>query len=254
MHVLDRQLIESLQSHGYEVRTYSPKHDEINERRHQLHDVIRLSGQNIVVNDTDHALQIKVASIPSTRVQVYFIDNEEFFGRRKVTHHKREVEIKNDERAIFFARGVLETLKKLCWTPDIIYCSGWITSLVPLYVKKAYAETPFFKNAKVVLSIDDRTYDKGFDTDFAAKLMTGGVTHADVRQIEGFEIGHEELMRLAIDNSDAVIFSSVPNQRLMNYALTKDKAIKNYEPATDADNEVEKYCTFLSGLLGCDAE
>ena len=153
---LNRQLPEYFQSHSYETRTFMPKFGEINERRNQLHEVIRLSGMNLIIEDADHPLLIKVASIQSARIQIYFIDNDDLFHRRKGVIDDNGVEYAdNDDRVIFFARGVIETVKKLRWTPDIIVCSGWMSALAPLYLKKAFNDEPFFAHSKIVVTLDD---------------------------------------------------------------------------------------------------
>lgn len=244
--MLNRQLPEFFQSNGYETRTFMPKFGEINERRNQLHEVIRLSGMNLIISESDHPLLIKVASIQSARIQIYFIDNDDYFHRRKgcVDPDGKEY-ADNDERCIFFARGTLETMKKLRWTPDIIQCSGWMSALAPLYIKKAYADTPFFGNAKVVLSLDDQEYATPFGTKFADKLMIDGVKKSDVRGIAGLPVGYEDLMRLAIDYSDAVVLSAPSiNQRLLNYAQNTGKSIMPYA----GDNQSE-YFNFYNSLL-----
>lgn len=234
----NRQIPEYFQSKGFETRTFMPKFGEINERRNQLHEVIRLSGMNIIIADTDHPLLIKVASVQSARIQIYFIDNDDYFHRRKDVVDESGEEYKdNDERCIFFARGVLETVKKLRWTPDIIYCSGWMSALVPLYVKKAYADTPFFENTKVVLSLDNEEYKKPFGTKFVDKLLIDGMLQGDVRSISGLPVGYEDLMRLAIDNSDAVVIDAPEvNTRLNNYLHNTGKIILPY---TEEDNKAE---------------
>jgi starch synthase len=243
--MLNRKLPEFFQSNGYETRTFMPKFGEINERRHQLHEVIRLSGMNLIINDADHPLLLKVASIQSARIQIYFIDNDDFFHRRKGIGDSEGEYADNDERCIFFARGALETVKKLRWTPDIIHCSGWMTALAPLYIKKAYADNPFFANAKIVLSIDNNTYQTPFGTKFAKKLLIEGVQPYHVRTIDGFPIGYEELMRLAIDNVDAITFSTPDvSQRLINYAETSGKPILKYK-----DNDPQAYLDFYNSLL-----
>ena len=151
-----RQLPQSIQELGNDIRTFMPKWGNINERRNQLHEVIRLSGMNLIIDDTDHPLIIKVASLQSARIQVYFIDNEDYFQNRIQVTDKEGVEYEdNDERTIFFARGVLETVKKLRWNPDIIHCHGWLSALIPLYVKTAYREEPAFRESKVVYSLYD---------------------------------------------------------------------------------------------------
>lgn len=244
--LLNRQLSELFQSNGYETRTFMPKFGEINERRNQLHDVIRLSGVNLIIDDTDHPLLIKVASIQAARLQIYFIDNDDYFHRRKGVADEKGVEYSdNDERCIFYARGVLETVKKLRWTPNIIHCSGWMSALAPLYLKKAYADTPFFANSKIVLSIDDMEYSKPFPTKFTEKLLIDGVTNTDVRSIANFPVGYEELMRLAIDNCDAIVMACEKiNPRVRNYAETSGKPIMEY-----VGDDKEKYLEFYNNLL-----
>lgn len=150
---IGRKLLQAIQDSGREIRTFMPRWGNINERRNQLHEVIRLSGMNIIIDDTDHPLIIKVASIQAARMQVYFIDNDEYFHKRKMLGDDNGNEYDdNAERAIFYARGVLETLKKLRWCPDIIHCHGWMSAIAPLYIKTAYREEPPFVNAKVVFS------------------------------------------------------------------------------------------------------
>ena len=244
--MLNRQLPELFQSSGYETRTFMPKFGEINERRNQLHEVIRLSGMNLIISDSDHPLLIKVASIQSARIQIYFIDNDDYFRRRKGCADEHGVEYAdNDERCIFFARGTLETVKKLRWTPNIIQCSGWMSALSPLYIKKAYADTPFFGNAKVVLSLDDEEVKTPFGTKFAEKLLIDGVLQNDVRSIAGLPVGYEDLMRLAIDYSDAIVLSTpTVNQRLLNYAQNSGKPIMPF-----SGEDKNAYLNFYNDLL-----
>ncbi|MBO4665390.1 MAG: glycogen/starch synthase [Paludibacteraceae bacterium] len=244
--LLNRKLPEHFQQSGWETRTFMPKFGEINERRNQLHEVIRLSGMNLIIEDADHPLLIKVTSIQAARIQIYFIDNDDYFGRRKGLSDEHGVEYPdNDERCIFFARGSIETVKKLRWTPDIIYCSGWMSALAPLYIKKAYADTPFFANSKIIVSLDDKEYTTPFGSAFSQKLLMDGVSANDVRSIVGFSVGYEELMRLAIDYSDAIALSTPEvNQRLLNYAQTSGKPIMPYQ-GEDAVN----YKIFSNTLL-----
>src|SRR5437016_2328075 len=138
-----RFLPQGIQEKGREIRTFMPRYGCINERRHQLHEVIRLSGMNLIIDDSDHPLIIKVASIQSARMQVYFIDNEDYFARKEtLTDAKGKMFDDNDERSIFFCRGVIETVKKLGWAPDIIHCHGWLTSLLPMYIKRSFRDNP----------------------------------------------------------------------------------------------------------------
>ncbi len=243
--LLNRKLPELFQSHGFETRTFMPKFGDINERRNQLHDVIRLSGVNLIINETDHPLLIKVTSIQSARLQIYFIDNDDFFRRRKGVKDENGKEYDdNDERSIFYARGVLSTVEKLRWTPNIVHCSGWMSALAPIYIKKAYVDTPFFGHSKVVISIDDNTFETPFGTKFSQKLLVDGVSANDVRSIAGFPVGYEELMRLAIDYADAIVISSPKvNQRVLNYAEQSGKPLLAYTEDTT------QYLEFYNSLL-----
>ena len=249
--LLNRQLPEYFQGHGFETRTFMPKFGEINERRNQLHEAIRLSGMNLIIEDADHPLLIKVASIQSARIQIYFIDNDDLFHRRKGVMDENGVEYAdNDDRVIFYARGVIETVKKLRWTPDVIVCSGWMSALVPLYLKRAFNDEPFFANTKIVLSLDDNEYKQPFTTKFADKLRINGISNTDVRSIAGFPVGYEELMRLAVDFSDAIVYATPKvNQRIMNYAETKGKPILPYVETEDLTAACKRQWEFYHQLL-----
>ena len=249
--LFNRQLPEYFQSHGFETRTFMPKFGEINERRNQLHEVIRLSGMNLIIDDSDHPLLIKVASIQSARIQISFIDNDDLFHRRKgVCDEKGNEYADNDDRVIFYARGVIETVKKLRWTPDIIVCSGWMSALAPLYLKTAYSDEPFFAHTKIVLQLDNEEYKKAFSTKFSDKLRIEGINNTDVRSIAGFPVGYEELMRLAVDFSDAIVYA-MPNvnQRVLNYAETKGKPILPYEETEDLSSAAKRHFDFYQTLL-----
>ena len=249
---LNRQLPEYFQGHGFETRTFMPKFGDINERRNQLHEVIRLSGMNLIIEDSDHPLLIKVASIQTARIQIYFIDNDDLFHRRKGVKDEHGVEYAdNDDRVIFYARGVIETVKKLRWTPDVILCSGWMSALAPLYLKKAFNDEPFFAKSKIVLMLDDNEYEKPFHSKFSEKLRIDGITNTDVRSIIDFPVGYEELMRLAVDYSDAIVYGTPKvNQRVANYAETKGKPILTYEPTSDAAVAAKRQWEFYQTLLG----
>jgi starch synthase len=206
---ISRKLPQGIQERGKEIRTFMPKYGSINERRHQLHEVIRLSGMNLVINDVDHPLIIKVASIPSARMQVYFIDNEEFFSRKATLTDKTSGKYfdDNDERAMFFVRGVAETVKKLGWQPDIIHCHGWFTSLMPLYVKKYYAEDPIFAESKIIVSLYDDAYPKTLNKKFADKLVFDGFNKKDIKHIAE-ESSHLNMIKQSIELADGVIQAS----------------------------------------------
>lgn len=206
---VSRQLPQGMHEKGMEIRVFMPRYGKINERRHQLHEVIRLSGMNMIINDSDHPLIIKVASIPSARMQVYFIDNEEYFHRKSVlTDDKGKFHEDNDERSIFFVRGVLETVKKLGWAPDLIHCHGWMTSTMPLYLKKLYNQDPHFSDAKVVYSAYNQEFGT-LNTDFSKKIVYDGIDASDVEVITDPTLAN--LHKLAIQNSDAVVTHAEDN-------------------------------------------
>ena len=174
-----RFLPQGIQEKGKEIRTFMPRFGCVNERRNQLHEVIRLSGMNLIIDDSDHPLIIKVASIQTARMQVYFIDNEEYFQRKATFRDAKEKFFKdNDDRTIFFCRGVLETVKKLGWNCDIIHCHGWMTSLIPFYVKTSYKDDPMFKNSKVIYSVYDDGFEEKFNDNYTKKLMMEGISQA----------------------------------------------------------------------------
>lgn len=205
---IGRHLPQGIQENGKEIRTFMPRFGCINERRNQLHEVIRLSGMNLIIDENDHPLIIKVASIQAARMQVYFIDSEDYFQRKAIFNDKETGEFfkDNDERAIFFARGVLETVKKLGWVPDIIHCHGWMTSLVPLYIKTSYKKEPIFENSKVIFSVYNNEFKPALNKQFAKKAMMDNISEDD---IAGFsDTSFVGLNKAAMDASDAVIKAS----------------------------------------------
>jgi starch synthase len=180
-----RRLPQGIQESGKEIRVFTPRFGNINERRHQLHEVIRLSGMNLIIDDNDHPLIIKVASIAAARMQVYFIDNDEYFKRKNaVADDKGKFFSDNDERSMFFCRGVLETVKKLGWQPDVIHCHGWMTSLMALYIKKLYSKDPHFADTKVVYSLYNDGFNDSWDSRFAEKLKFDGFDEEIVSQFQ----------------------------------------------------------------------
>ena len=203
-----RHLPQAIQERGNEIRAFMPKFGIINERRNQLHEVIRLSGMNLIIDDTDHPLIIKVASIQAARMQVYFIDNDDFFSRKFTTVDDNGVEFSdNDERSIFYIRGVLETIKKLRWIPDIIHCNGWMTALTPLYIKTAFADDPCFKDSKIVYSLYNDSFKQPFSDKFSSKIKLAGITDKNVKDIAGEEVDYVKLTNFALKYSDGVIQS-----------------------------------------------
>jgi len=238
---IGRNLPQSIQEKGKEIRTFMPKFGCINERRHQLHEVIRLSGMNLIIDDNDHPLIIKVASIQPARMQVYFIDNEDFFKRKAILEdEKGKFFSDNDERAIFFCRGVLETVKKLGWAPDLIHCHGWMTSLIPLYLKTSYKNEPLFQNSKVVTSVYDDCFKGSLDQNFAKKAMMDGVTEEDVNNF--VDPTHENLCKAAASWSDGVILGSENAASIVNGV---EKPVLDYQ----GEEYVDAYNNFYEEVL-----
>ncbi len=227
--IMGRELPRAMQERNHEIRTFMPKWGNINERRGQLHEVIRLSGMNLIINETDHPLIIKVASIQSTRVQVYFIDNDDYFSKRQMTTDEMGIDYPdNGERAIFFARGVLETVKKLRWVPDIIHCQGWMSAVVPLYIKTAYQDEPSFSNTKVVTSLFTRSLQMDLGNNFKKCVAFRDATpELLTNYADNFDF--EELGKMAIDYSDAIILAdSEVNETLLKHAIDRNIPMLEY--------------------------
>ncbi len=209
-------------SKGVQTRIFMPRFGVINERRHQLHEVIRLSGMNLIVNDMDMPLIIKVASIPKERMQVYFIDNDEYFKRKAVySDNKDQLFEDNDERMIFFAKGVVETVKKLNWVPDIIHVQGWMASLLPLYLKEYYKDEMLFQDSKIVTSLYDNEFEGELNNDLKNKVLFDKVSKAKVETIE--TPNHINILKSAIENSDAIIKGSLEYSDELEQFITDSK-------------------------------
>ena len=231
---------------GGQIRIFMPRYGNINERRHQLHEVIRLSGLNLVINDLDMPLIIKVASIPKERIQVYFIDNEEYF-KRKATFTDSDGKLfeDNDERAIFFAKGVFETIKRLNWSPDIIHIHGWMAALLPLYFQQIYKNDPIFQNSKIITSLYGNEFDTPLNKNMLDKILFDEIDDKLISVL--VNPTYENLMKIAIDSSDAIIkgsenISSEINDYLKNYK----SPILDFQPS---DNFSEPYLEFYETLL-----
>lgn len=238
---IGRELPQGIQEKGKEIRTFMPKFGCINERRNQLHEVIRLSGMNLIIDDTDHPLIIKVASIQSARMQVYFIDNEDYFQRKNMlTDDNDKYFDDNDERAIFFARGVLETVQKLRWSPDIIHCHGWFTSLVPLLIKRTFKDNPLFRDAKLIYSLYDDEFPSALNSKMTSKIDFDGISQEDIQQIKNPTF--ENLTKMAIDYSDGIIIGSKKINPEVEKHLNDTK--KTYLPFTEDDDYISLYSDF----------
>lgn len=243
---IGRYLPQGIQERGKEIRTFMPRFGLVNERRNQLHEVIRLSGMNLVIEDTDHPLIIKVASIQSARMQVYFIDNDDYFQRKYTTFDCDGKEFPdNDERAIFFCKGVLETVKKLRWTPDLVHCHGWITAFAPILIKKTYAEDPLFAKAKVIYSVYNDEFGTPLDLNVRKKILMEGITKKDVEILK--EPSYVNLSKLAITHADAVIVGDRQiNPELQEFINTVKKPILPYQ---NEENYIDVYSEFYDTIL-----
>lgn len=246
-----REIPQAVQEKGFEIRTFMPRWGNINERRNQLHEVIRLSGMNIIIDETDHPLIIKVASIQPARMQVYFIDNDDFFHKRLMINDDKGQEYSdNIERAIFYARGVLETVKKLRWSPDIIHCHGWMSSIVPLYIKHAYQDEPTFKDAKVIFSAYDET-PKATPADNVTRAISFRGASAQCIAPKGIDLTKPEaLTQLAIAFADGFIQSS-DDESLAEFA--KAQGVPTITCPGDKSG-VPAITEFYNQIYGCDEE
>ncbi len=243
---VSNELPQAMYEKGWEIRTFMPRYGCINERRHQLHEVIRLSGLNIIVNDSDQPLIIKVASIPASRIQVYFIDNDEYFDRKFILNDENNEFFKdNDERSIFFCKGVIEIVKKLGWAPDIVHCHGWMSGLIPYYIKTAFKDEPTFSNSKIVYSTYNTDQFKGeLNKNYAAKANING-------NIDGLELlanpSYLNVLKNAIRYSDGIITT----ENLENMEAVQ--AIQNADiPSlilSNDDEYVDKIHNFYQELL-----
>lgn len=238
-----RFLPQAIQEKDHEVRVLVPRFGVINERRNKLHEVVRLSGINISIDDKDNPLTIKVASIQEARMQVYFLDNEDYYHRKFLfTDDKDRSFDDNDERVIFFCKGVLETVKKLGWAPDIIHCQGWMTSLIPVYLRTLYKDEPVFKNAKIVYSVFDNEFKADLGKDFARKASLNEI---EEKHLATFANGDTHSMQLGgIQNSDAVVdCTSSLDPECAKLAKDKPQMVHN------GDNLGEKYVAFYKEVM-----
>src|SRR5574344_358212 len=252
MSLMGRNLPQSIQEKRREIRTFMPKWGNINERRNQLHEVIRLSGINLIIDETDHPLIIKVASIQAARMQVYFIDNDDYFMKRQMAANELGEEYPdNGERAIFFARGVLETVKKLRWVPDIIHCQGWMGAVIPLYVKTAYHEEPSFANAKVITSLFQNELKGSLGSNFK-KCVEFRDAKKELLANYKEDFDFMELGKLAIDYSDGIIEGgNKVNANLLEYATQKNIPTLKFP---GDDNYTDAYNEFYDSVTGNDGE
>ena len=221
---LSRHLVQAMQERGNEIRTFMPRYGCINERR-----------MNLIIDNNDHQLIIKVASIPSARIQIYFIDNDDFFARKAVLTDDQGKEFEdNDERAIFFARGVLETVRKLNWKPSVVHCMGWMSAVAPLYLKKVFADDPLFRDVKVVVSLCNDRFTEPLSAEFAKKVAKEGVEDEKLENLA--TASYENLYRFVIDYADGVVVASADaDKSLVEYARQSGKPLLEYQSIDEAE-------------------
>lgn len=247
MSLIGRYLPQGIQEKGKEIRIFMPRFGNINERRNQLHEVIRLSGMNMIINDTDHPLIIKVASIQKARIQIYFIDNDDFFTKRKTTIADKDGVLfeDNDDRTVFFSRGVIETVRKLNWPPDVIHCHGWMTSLVPLYIKRAFKDNPLFSESKVVYSLYDDDFEGAFRDSYDKKLKMPGIVGKEIKWLKNPV--YANIQKSALDFADGIVIASPNvNPEVEKYARSLNKPILEYQ---GEENYVDDYNDFYDKIM-----
>lgn len=246
--LVGRTLPQKIQEQGFEVRTFMPKYGSINERRNQLHEVIRLSGMNIVIDDNDHPLIIKVATLQPTRMQVYFIDNDDYFMRSGAkTLETVANSADNDERMMFFTRGVIETVRKLRWDPAVIQCTGWLTALMPMYIRRMYTDDPSVANSKIVFALRSEGFEGTLDPRFVEKLRMAEFGDEELEMLPPEGVDYKTLMKLGIKYADGVIQSSEDiDPELVEYAKSLGKPFMPY--VADEAEMVSQCISFYNSL------
>jgi len=243
-----RKLPQAMQERGMEIRILVPRFGLINERKNRLHEVVRLSGINITVGDEEKPLVIKVASIPNARLQVYFIDNEDYFQRKHVFLDKENRFYQdNDERAIFFCKGVLETVKKLGWSPDIVHCNDWMTALIPLYLKTTYKNDPMFKDAKSVFSVYNNAFSYRFDDNLVEKAKAMDVDEDMLKDLKSAD--YEGFIRIGCAYADVVVKANEDYSESLD-AILNDLSDKKVDVTEEDEEAAERYYNIYTDLAG----
>jgi starch synthase len=244
-----RKLPQAMQERGMEIRILVPRFGLINERKNRLHEVVRLSGINIAVGDEEKPLVIKVASIPNAKLQVYFIDNEDYFHRKSVFHDKEDNFYEdNDERAIFFCKGVLETVKKLGWAPDIVHCNDWVTSLIPLYLKTTYKNDPIFQNTKSVFTIYNNVFAHQFDNNLLDKVKMMDIDDSMLESLKTADFAG--FIKTGAQYADAVISAEEDVNDGLNQLLGEIEKEKTVSTIEKDDNFLDSYYNLYNELVG----
>lgn len=246
MGFIGRHLPQGIQEKGKEIRTFMPRYGCINERRNQLHEVIRLSGMNLVINNADHPLIIKVASIQSARMQIYFIDNDDFFQRKfTLTGKTGKCFPDNDERAIFFTRGVIETVKKLGWSPDVVHCNGWFSGLMPFFIKVALKDNPLFSETKVVYSVYNDAFTEPLNIDLPRKMKNKDIQEQLLAKYQ--DTSYLGISKAAVDYSDGIILGDeVIDPELEAYIRKSGTPVLEFQTK---ETYVDAYNAFYDEIL-----
>jgi len=246
---LVRKLPQAMQEKGMEIRILVPRFGLINERKNRLHEVVRLSGINIAVGEEEKPLVIKVASIPNAKLQVYFIDNEDYFHRKSVFYDKQNNFYEdNDERAIFFCKGVIETVKKLGWAPDIVHCNDWMTSLIPMYIKTTYKNDPIFQNTKTVFTVYNNSFDYKFNGDLINKVKMLDIEDSMLTNLESGDF--EGFIKIGIEYSDSVIKTGKKLDEDVNKLFETIPHHKKIDTIEKSDDYLESYYNLYNELVG----
>ncbi|MGK7395188.1 MAG: glycogen/starch synthase [Candidatus Cyclobacteriaceae bacterium M3_2C_046] len=244
-----RKLPQAMQERGMEIRILVPRFGLINERKNRLHEVVRLSGINIAVGDEEKPLVIKVASIPNAKLQVYFIDNEDYFHRKSVFFdNENNFYEDNDERAIFFCKGVIETVRKLGWTPDIVHCNDWMTSLIPMYLKTKYKNDPIFKKTKTVFTVYDNVYSHKFSSDLIDKVKMVDIDEKLLVNLESADL--EGFIKIGIEYADVVIKAEEEFTNGLNQLFNELPKNKKVDIIEKGENFLDSYYNLYNELIG----
>ena len=244
-----RKLPQAMQERGMEIRILVPRFGLINERKNRLHEVVRLSGINIAVGEEEKPLVIKVASIPNAKLQVYFIDNEDYFHRKSVFFDKEDKFYEdNDERAIFFCKGVLETVRKLGWAPDIVHCNDWMTSLIPMYLKTTYKNDPIFKDAKTVFTVYDNVFTHKFNGDLINKVKMIDIEDSMLNHLKSGDF--EGFIKIGVEYSDAVIKAEEKFSKSLNQLFNQLPDKKKIDTINKDGDFLDSYFNLYNELVG----
>ena len=248
--IFNRKLPAFVQDMDREIRVFMPRFSYVSVRKNQLHEVIRLSGMNLIINNCDHQLIIKVGSIPSARMQVYFIDNDEYFTQRGGTYEEDGTFGKdNDERILFFGRGTLEAVRKLAWQPHLIHFSGWFSCMIPFYLRRINKENAFFSGTRTVISLTNDGFEGKFSDEMEKKMKADGATAKDLKLYSNLD--YKTLMKAAITYANGVVIASPDvDPELVQFAHENKRTVLDYNPdATAFYTQINKMYDSLIGRI-----